>query len=219
MDHLVITNYEQLEAFMTLLLGADTLNDDEPQEQNYEDPLNLATYYAPLFPQTQRTDEFKQLFKECFGLQSHICQSMPRPLMCNECFQKYIDITNQLINNNPIYKDVILPRLLEIQEMINMVNEHNRVSNDSINLDTIYELLSINMEHYDPPSQTVLDQCTVKTFDKNKDQVETCVICQCDYDDGDQVKTLTCQHQFHDDCVMQWLKNHSTCPICKTSLK
>ena len=207
-----VTSFDVFEEFLTMMLGVDMV-----QEEQNEDPLHIATYYSPLFPQSQRTDEFKNLFKECFG-SSHICEAMPRPLMCNDCLQKYINNTNKLINTNPIYKDVILPRLIEIKDYLNMINEHNRVSRERISMDVVYNMLDINMDHYDPPSQTVLDQCTVTKYVKN-DKDETCVICQCDYEEGDNVKTLICDHQFHDECVMGWLNNNSTCPICKTSLK
>lgn len=213
-----ITNLDQIESLLALMLGVDSLQDIDEQEPQYEEPINLATYYSPLFPQSQRTDEFKNLFKECFGSQSHICESMPRPLMCNDCFNKYINNTTKILNNNIIYKDVILPRLIEVQDMIRMINEHNRISHEQLNLDVIFDLLNINMDHYDPPSQTILDQCPITTY-KKEDKDDLCVICQCDYDDGDQVKTLICQHQFHDQCVSRWLENHSTCPICNLSLK
>ena len=29
---------------------------------------------------------------------------------------------------------------------------------------------------------------------------------------------MPCSHVFHEDCLLQWLKEHSTCPICRMSL-
>lgn len=30
--------------------------------------------------------------------------------------------------------------------------------------------------------------------------------------------TLPCEHSFHDDCIIQWLKTNGTCPVCRFSL-
>ena len=46
-----------------------------------------------------------------------------------------------------------------------------------------------------------------------------CQVCLCNYDDGDEVITMPCTHCFHSDCVSTWLKDHSTCPICKMEIE
>ncbi|KAI7748365.1 hypothetical protein M8C21_021632 [Ambrosia artemisiifolia] len=47
--------------------------------------------------------------------------------------------------------------------------------------------------------------------------IEPCCICQEDYDTGDNIGTLDCGHDFHTDCIKQWLAQKNTCPICKMS--
>ena len=42
-----------------------------------------------------------------------------------------------------------------------------------------------------------------------------CVICLCEYEDGDQVIVTPCVHKFHEDCLVPWLKSNTQCPICK----
>lgn len=46
---------------------------------------------------------------------------------------------------------------------------------------------------------------------------EPCCICQEEYVDGDNVGVLDCGHDFHTDCVKQWLMQKNLCPICKTT--
>lgn len=41
-----------------------------------------------------------------------------------------------------------------------------------------------------------------------------CVVCLGDYEEGDQLRRLACGHQFHVECVDEWLKRHRTCPLC-----
>ena len=45
-----------------------------------------------------------------------------------------------------------------------------------------------------------------------------CQVCQCEYEEGEEMKTLPCKHHFHPECIDQWLKDHPTCCICKRSV-
>lgn len=48
-------------------------------------------------------------------------------------------------------------------------------------------------------------------------EAEPCCICQEEYNDGDDLGTLECGHNFHADCIKQWLMHKNLCPICKTT--
>jgi E3 ubiquitin-protein ligase Arkadia len=45
--------------------------------------------------------------------------------------------------------------------------------------------------------------------------LEPCCICREEYVTGDDVGALDCGHDFHTDCIKQWLKQKNICPICK----
>ncbi|GAB1313413.1 hypothetical protein MFIFM68171_03623 [Madurella fahalii] len=46
-----------------------------------------------------------------------------------------------------------------------------------------------------------------------------CVICVDDVARGEKVAVLPCNHFFHGDCVVPWLKLHNTCPVCRRSVE
>ncbi|KAM5549344.1 E3 ubiquitin-protein ligase MBR2 [Rosa sericea] len=46
--------------------------------------------------------------------------------------------------------------------------------------------------------------------------MEPCCICQEQYADGDDIGRLDCGHDFHTNCIKQWLMQKNLCPICKT---
>ncbi|CAD7940873.1 unnamed protein product [Amoebophrya sp. A120] len=57
------------------------------------------------------------------------------------------------------------------------------------------------------------------TIDKKKIEEEegqlTCMVCLCDFDDGEEARMLPCKHTFHADCIDEWLRRSCECPICK----
>ncbi|KAE8665208.1 RING/U-box superfamily protein, putative isoform 2 [Hibiscus syriacus] len=48
-------------------------------------------------------------------------------------------------------------------------------------------------------------------------EAEPCCVCQEEYNDGEDLGTLECGHDFHADCIRQWLMLKNLCPICKTT--
>ena len=47
-----------------------------------------------------------------------------------------------------------------------------------------------------------------------------CLVCQMEYEDGDNVRTMPCLHYFHTECIDKWLLSRGrTCPICKFDIK
>ncbi|KAL7002832.1 RING-type E3 ubiquitin transferase [Sarracenia purpurea var. burkii] len=45
--------------------------------------------------------------------------------------------------------------------------------------------------------------------------LEPCCICREEYAPGDAIGTLDCGHDFHTNCIKQWLTQKNLCPICK----
>lgn len=53
-----------------------------------------------------------------------------------------------------------------------------------------------------------------------------CSICLDPYAPGDTVARLktdsnnkdSCNHWFHEDCILQWLQNHDDCPLCRKNM-
>lgn len=43
---------------------------------------------------------------------------------------------------------------------------------------------------------------------------QNCNICLLDYDATDTLIYLPCFHDFHENCILDWLNRNSTCPIC-----
>lgn len=80
-----------------------------------------------------------------------------------------------------------------------------------------------------------LDRTLVKTFEdlkketeeenKNegngeKDEKETveCPICLSNFAEKDKIRELPCKHFFHMECIDEWYKKNSKCPLCRNDL-
>ncbi|PHU04686.1 E3 ubiquitin-protein ligase MBR1 [Capsicum chinense] len=50
---------------------------------------------------------------------------------------------------------------------------------------------------------------------RSSSNLEPCCICQEEYAAGDIMGMLDCGHEFHTNCIKQWLVLKNTCPICK----
>ncbi|XP_077147089.1 uncharacterized protein LOC143808388 [Ranitomeya variabilis] len=48
-----------------------------------------------------------------------------------------------------------------------------------------------------------------------QEEVQSCVICMTEYEVGEQVTVLPCNHIFHKGCVCRWLRSSSLCPLCR----
>lgn len=47
-----------------------------------------------------------------------------------------------------------------------------------------------------------------------------CTVCLGEYEEKDMLRVLpTCGHAFHINCIDVWLRQHSTCPVCRVSLR
>uniref|UniRef100_A0ACD5YVN2 Uncharacterized protein n=1 Tax=Avena sativa TaxID=4498 RepID=A0ACD5YVN2_AVESA len=80
--------------------------------------------------------------------------------------------------------------------------------------------LSLSMVSVQAP-ESVVNSLPCKSYKKLETaqcsaDMEQCHICLTEYEDGDQIRTLPCKHEFHLQCVDKWLKEvHRVCPLCR----
>lgn len=79
------------------------------------------------------------------------------------------------------------------------------------------ELVSREAGKGTPPE--VISSLTVLRFPwPGVDHNDTCAICFQEYQPGELIHKLPCDHYYHMACIDQWLSRDTTCPLCKASV-
>ena len=55
-------------------------------------------------------------------------------------------------------------------------------------------------------------------YEKAQCHHEHCIVCLCDFVEGEMLRKLPCGHHFHPACIDKWLRDNPTCPVCMHSI-
>ncbi|KAK3306611.1 uncharacterized protein B0T15DRAFT_147023 [Chaetomium strumarium] len=72
-----------------------------------------------------------------------------------------------------------------------------------------------------PASQAAIESLQKKPVDDEMlgaDGKAECTICMDEITKGAEVTVLPCKHWYHGECVVLWLREHNTCPVCRMSI-
>lgn len=48
-----------------------------------------------------------------------------------------------------------------------------------------------------------------------KDTAGQCAVCKDEFEAGKYAKRMPCTHMYHADCILPWLAQHNSCPVCR----
>jgi hypothetical protein len=143
---------------------------------------------------------------ECVTLIRNLSESLkeyPDGILPDQLSQ-YIIQLNQHIQNNPILEDdipsffeLICPIVSPPLIIYNNENDDYNSDNDNQELNNSVLLISVSEENI-------------------KDDI--CVICFLNLNQEPDVIQTICNHQYHKNCINQWINIKKCCPLCKFNL-
>lgn len=83
-------------------------------------------------------------------------------------------------------------------------------------------LMNENSHQGAPPASQEMLENLVRHTVKSEDDIKLfgeCCISQESFEPGEIVVSLPCGHNYKEDPIIQWLKLHSTCPVCRIEME
>ena len=63
-----------------------------------------------------------------------------------------------------------------------------------------------------------LPSITYRAQDKQDGNMEQCVICRVEFEEGESLVALPCKHSYHSECINQWLQLNKVSPMCSAEV-
>ncbi|KAH7541910.1 E3 ubiquitin-protein ligase RZF1 [Ziziphus jujuba] len=87
-------------------------------------------------------------------------------------------------------------------------------------LEELIEQLTMNDRRGPPPaSRTSIDAMPTIRITRNHLLTELhCPVCKDKFELGSEAREMPCNHIYHSDCIVPWLVQHNSCPVCRVEL-
>ncbi|KAM1359712.1 hypothetical protein ACFX11_046678 [Malus domestica] len=59
---------------------------------------------------------------------------------------------------------------------------------------------------------------TVKITNRHLRSDAHCPVCKDKFELGSEARQMPCDHIYHTDCIVPWLVQHNSCPVCRQEL-
>ncbi|XP_010423130.1 PREDICTED: E3 ubiquitin-protein ligase CIP8-like isoform X1 [Camelina sativa] len=121
--------------------------------------------------------------------------------------------------------EVLLNHTLEIN--FDVENRELYIVGDHDDQTTEYEMLfeqfadaEVSVLGLPPTSKSFLKNLPMVRLDgeSNDDGVVVCAVCKDEMNIGNEAVQLPCNHKYHSECIVPWLKVRNTCPVCRHEL-
>ena len=109
-------------------------------------------------------------------------------------------------------EDRILQQVME--ESKQNVSDPNQPDVDNMTYEQLLEMADNAGKVSKGLSQAEIDRIKAFMWIEGRTSSDSCSICMDKYLSGVKYKKLPCKHEYHSECINQWLKSQKKCPIC-----
>ncbi|KAL8046841.1 hypothetical protein ABFX02_08G200200 [Erythranthe guttata] len=98
----------------------------------------------------------------------------------------------------------------------NNIEEEPRLSQE----DQKQALNKLSKQLYSPHLNRIIKRLggtgpTTSNNGSDDDDGKRCAVCLEDFDTKQYVTSTPCNHMFHEECIVPWVKSHGKCPVCR----
>ena len=132
---------------------------------------------------------------------------------------------NTSINNRFSLLNLLLPNLGSSNFMI---SSNSLFSEEEIHMENIinYLIANDNNRYGNPPASkkalNSLESIEIneeKFLELKSSNLLECSVCKDQFELNQKIKIIPCKHHFHLECIMPWLKERNSCPVCRFELQ
>jgi E3 ubiquitin-protein ligase RNF115/126 len=163
---------------------------------------------------------------ECIFCHNDLCEEILNEPYENEIspenFIPYSPNQNERREQEPIIVPINEENLPLVEFVLNLINED--YENEEIENILNYIMTNDPNKYGSPPaSKSEIEKLkkykvTQEILNNIKNE-NVCPVCKDEFVIDDIIMDLPCEHYFHKDCIMPWLNEHDSCPVCRFELK
>lgn len=131
------------------------------------------------------------------------------------------EIMNSLFGANP-FMNMHFGNRNANPNFMNFLSNHNNDAPFENFINLIMQFES-GLNSHPPASDNAISKLGKIKIEKknyeNKYKGKECNICLSQFELDDCLVELDCKHEFHEKCIIHWLKMNNTCPICRSELE
>lgn len=170
--------------------------------------------------------EFSKIYIEDSEVQCLICKST----LCEEIIEKSpspSEFTPYNMNDSfdGEYEEPEVITIPSPNSLVSLIANLMHLEYDEEEIESIINNLMLNdpNKYGTPPaSKTAIE--TLETYEINQENLElygienTCPICKEELLIKQKAINMPCKHYYHTNCIIPWLTEHNSCPICRVEL-
>lgn len=116
-------------------------------------------------------------------------------------------------------RSVTMPEL-EIEPPVNNNNDNiNYADVEMDSMQNIIEEMTQNDRPGHPPAVTAVIDALPRVRISEDHLMQMCPVCKEEFEVEGEARLLPCQHLYHSECIIPWLRLHNTCPVCRQEVR
>ena len=133
--------------------------------------------------------------------------------------------TNNINTNNNNRNIFEISSRRRSNRLFNLITNYFMIQNYNDNIDNIINQIMLNdtNKYGNPPAaKNAIEK--LKKYKINEENLKefgienSCAVCKDEFNIGEECLSMPCNHNFHENCLMPWLKERNSCPICRYEL-